>query len=1357
MKQIPILFSLVLAFGFMNAQETYRFRTDAPQGLNIESSTASGLSLHYALQEITLANIDYGDDKGQEIVLKGCFGAFAEGMPNLPAENHYIAVPNGAKVSVEVKEKGCKTLNDIDLLPSAPLQMNAENERPALRWEMSVFGKDASFPAKNVTIAQTTQIRGLDVVLLSVTPFRYNPVRKTLEVVYDMDIDIRFEGGNSQFGDARYRNPAWDNILRDLVINGDQLSDANYYDFLNEAIRNREEGCEYLIVIPDDPAFLAWADTLRRFRNRQGILTKVVTVTECGGNEPETIRNYILNAYENWTIPPAAVLLFAENHKGDPDFGIKPFIFISPPNVGHTYLYPSDNPFADMNGDSIPDLAISRIVTKYPSECQKQVEKLINYELNPPTEPHYYDHPVISSGYQQDKWFMITSQITNNFFRNNLGKHPTNNYMVVSENPHPTPPNSIWSNGENTQAVLDYFGPNGTQYIPQSIGSLHNWSNWNDKQPLIDAMSEGGFVTFYRDHSNQDAWSCPWFYNEDIPKIHSEWPTFIFSIGCLTNNYWDNWTTCLSESFLNADAGAIGAIGANTVTYSHYNDLFAWGMLDYFWPNFMPSLGSETEPLFAYPSFSLVAGKLFLSQQTFHPYSSNIEKVDKTLNLFSYLGETYLNLYTETPQKLNIVLVPYQNESQKKITLTAEENATVCIAKDGEILHIAMGTGQPLDFDLPEMQSGEQYQVTVTKQNRIRYQQDVTILPDVPLLVMEGYRFVDENEDAILEYGENASIDISLCNASVETSESREITLLCESPYVKIIQGSATCPTLPPNDHITLNDAFRVRIAHDTPDQTPITFKLLLDNGIFLQKIEFEHKVAAPVLSINSDFQFFTEDGKSSTHLLMDAVTYIKSTISNIGHAKSDPIDVRMFIKAPFVSVESQNDMFDGLECGESQPFTFKINPITNETKGAWLQTHIDAQSGPSHFFIDTIFPYGGIYETFETDMLNPLFTWENTPPYLWNYNETDAFQGKRCLEANPPKMKGSRMLLTTNGYIPQGKISFYFKTGLDEALSMVSTPQSGTGQSESFSCQEWTYQEASLCDNYVSISFLAYRFGDDGFVARIDNICFPPYHRPIAYAGGDLVSCQEHPVELSEAYAYDCESMLWTTDGDGHFDCDTIANAIYFPGNQDLANGSTTLTLSAFGNETFTSKTQIHFVDETNLGTIVGDSVVNRTTQSISLYSIENQKGLHFHWQLEPIEAGFIYDYGNTIGILWNLHEDTERVTLSVTTRNGCDITPTSKSIHLTNYSVSGSSPEFEVFPNPTDGKVNLVLGENLQGKAIIEVFNLLGERILYQDASHLRQGETISLDLSRMVSGLYIIKLSTENGSCSKKVSVR
>ena len=408
----------------MNAQEVYRFRTDAPQGLKTRTSTATALTLQYSIPEIAITTLDDGEVKGQEITLKGSFGSFAEGMPNLPFENHYIAVPKGATVRVEVKEKGCQTLSGIDLLPAAALQGNAAVGKPKMQKDMSVFGKDANFPEQNVAIAQTTQIHGLDVVMLSVTPFRYNPVRKTLEVIYDMDIEVRFEGGSGQFGDARYRNPAWDGILRDLVVNSDMLPEAHYYDLLNEAIRNGEEGCEYLIISPDDEDILAYADTLRQFRNKQGILTKVMSTTECGGNDASIIKSYIKNAYDNWAIPPAAVMIFSGIDTidvgsqyywwstGIPGF---PLLFKGYDNGFELldYHYSSDNPYADMNDDSIPDMALSRLPALNLEEYRTQVNKLIQYETDPPTRPDYYNKPIITSSYEENKWFLITSQSVN--------------------------------------------------------------------------------------------------------------------------------------------------------------------------------------------------------------------------------------------------------------------------------------------------------------------------------------------------------------------------------------------------------------------------------------------------------------------------------------------------------------------------------------------------------------------------------------------------------------------------------------------------------------------------------------------------------------------------------------------------------------------------------------------------------------------------------------------------------------------------------------------------------------------------------------------------------------------------------
>ena len=119
MKRIIVFFFTIFAFSLLNAQEAYRFRTDAPQGFSIESSTTTGLSLHYSVNEILVSDYDNDSTIGQEIIMKGCFGSFAEGLPNLPFENRYIAVPQGATVSLSIKENHCQTIRNVDLLPAA--------------------------------------------------------------------------------------------------------------------------------------------------------------------------------------------------------------------------------------------------------------------------------------------------------------------------------------------------------------------------------------------------------------------------------------------------------------------------------------------------------------------------------------------------------------------------------------------------------------------------------------------------------------------------------------------------------------------------------------------------------------------------------------------------------------------------------------------------------------------------------------------------------------------------------------------------------------------------------------------------------------------------------------------------------------------------------------------------------------------------------------------------------------------------------------------------------------------------------------------------------------------------------------
>ena len=1219
---------------------------------------------------------------------------------------------------------------------------------------MSVFGQDCNFPNQNVSIVQTTQIRGLDVVLLNITPFRYNPVRKTLEVIYDMDIDLRFEGGNGEFGEARYRNPDWDGILRNLVVNGDMLPETDYYELVNQAVKNREEGCEYLIISPDNEEILAWADTLKQFRSKQGVLTKVVTTTACGGDNAEAIKSYIQNAYEHWAIPPAAVMLFGNL----PAF---PLIFLNYAGTGENYDYYSDNPYADMNGDTIPDLTLSRLPAYCIEDYNTIINKIIQYETNPPSDPEYYGHPIITSGYEDNKWFLITSQAVDGFYRNKLGKQPRNYYMIYQHSSGPIPPpDTVWSTGYNTASVVDYFGPQGQNYIAQCPDTLNCWRNMFDNSYLLDALNRGSFLTLYRDHSGSDLWCCPWIDAIDLLRLtHPAAPTYLLSIGCHTGELFQTYyggnfyETPLIAAFCNDKIGALGGIGAATVTHSHYNDMLTWGLLDYIWPDFMPGLGSANAPAFSRPAYALVAGKLFLNQHVFMPgwWPGNITA---TQNVFHDLGETYLSLNTEVPQPIAIEAEPFSN-SQTEYTFTAENGAVVCLWHEDEILCVTRATGKPQVVSLPHLSIGDRFCFTATMQNRIRQEQKVTVVSsDQPFVYTQQFQINDSDPNRQLDAGELVDLDLSLFNSSQITSDHGTLTLICDSPYAEVVQGTASYTPIGPGANYAFKKAFQVKVSETVPDQATLEFIVQFNENENTHKDHFFLKANAPVLSISPEIHFQSPSGQPSTHVETEGKTNVYFTLNNIGHSEARYISAMLGIQAPFVDIETPVVTKFDLAPNETLTLAYTLNATSNSITGAWLPSQLKVQYGENVIHRDTILQYGGIFEDFESDELNPYFRWVNNGAHKWISCTEDPYEGQYCYASNadvstPSTLKAQLKQEYTNHHC---KLSFNYKTDENDTLTFY---YSSTHKIP-FSSEEWQYAEVDY--NGTDRTFYWSFKPTQTHQAKIDNICFPPQHTVIAFAGKEMLSCSGQPVDLRNAYAYDYEHLRWTTEGDGVFNDDSIVNPVYTPGNLDLANGVATLTLSALGNDTVISSTQIHFVDEISLGKLTGDSIVNKFNERVSHYAIGNQLGLHYHWQLEPANAGIIYEFGDAADILWNSFEDYREATLSVSIENDCATSPVSKNISFVGYGSAERHPiSFELFPNPTDGMVRLVVDETLQASAFIEVYDMLGVRSAVRNVSHLPKSGTLNLDLSRFSPGLYIVRLTTKEGSLSKKVSLR
>ena len=221
------------------------------QTFEVVSSTRSSLELSLKIDDYVIED--------QHITLNGIFLPNVAGMPDLPVVSRYVAIPRGSNVVLNVKDLVTETVSDVEIMPAPALPLDNDDTPMQYIRDEKVYSTNAFYPAEPVMASKPMKIRDVDVALVSVTPFQYNPVTNELVVTKKLDLEVVFEGGDGVFGgDPRYRSEGWDHIIRDMVINESILPDANYQSFIKDAVQRRDTGCEYLIITPDNPDFIAW-------------------------------------------------------------------------------------------------------------------------------------------------------------------------------------------------------------------------------------------------------------------------------------------------------------------------------------------------------------------------------------------------------------------------------------------------------------------------------------------------------------------------------------------------------------------------------------------------------------------------------------------------------------------------------------------------------------------------------------------------------------------------------------------------------------------------------------------------------------------------------------------------------------------------------------------------------------------------------------------------------------------------------------------------------------------------------------------------------------------------------------------
>ena len=1351
-RKLIVLFALTVSLLTSYAQTGKYHYPDsrAKSGLHLKAQKSSSMDLVYSITDFEVKEKQINGQSMHEIIFPAQILPNASGAPNIPGNGYLLAIPNGSSTSVEIVSMREEIIENVDMEPAPEIPWDTDDQPLRQLKNQTIYSQNAFYPATPVQLSAKASLRGIEVVRLGITPYQYNPATRQLKVLRDIEIRVITEGGDGTYGTDRLRSRWWDPIIKNSVLNSEVIPALDYSKRTKSNYREGEY--EYLIISPNDQEFVSWSDSIRRFRNMQGIHTGVVTMGEINAVNAIALESYINTIYATWETPPAAVLLLG-------DYGT---------NLNNSIISPiwdnycaSDNILSDIDNDHLPDIVFARITAQNAEQLEVMINKFIHYETSPPTNPDFYNHPITALGWQTERWFQICSETVGGFWKNELGKEPVRINEVYEGNPSVDP----WSYAPNTESVMDYFGPDGLGYITETPGELGDWwgGNAND---INQAINQGAFMLQHRDHGGESGWGEPAYNKNSISGLTNTDLTFVFSINCLTGKY-NSGSEVFTEKFhrytFNGEAsGALGLIAASEVSYSFVNDAFVWGLYDYMWPEFMPDYGGNfPETHGVLPAFANVYGKIFLDY-TGWPYNTNNKVV--TYNLFHHHGDAFLNVYTEVPQDLTVSYDPVILSGVPTFEITADAGSLICLSADGQILAVAEGTGEPQEMAVDFILPGTMVDLVVTKQNYYRYHdQLLCVPPSGPYLINTQSNILNQNGNGFICFSENGSLSAALKNVGTEVAANVVVELTCEDSFILFTDATEAYGAIEAGAELLIENGFAFTVADNVPDQHEVIFVLTATSDESTWNSEVTLTLNAPALK-QQTFRLIEVLGNANGIVDAGETYALHFDVINQGHTATPELASMLATESEWVQLlsETQNTETLLVDSVFSSYFVFEVSG--NTPLGHEIIFVNNNQSG-LYGISDSVFVKVGVMvEDWETgDLLK--FEWVNDPNNPWEIDQVIKQEGNFSLgSADVAPSQMSVLTLAYQNYSADS-ISFYRKTATFEGQGMLVFLLDGQEKNRWSGETDWEKVTYPLSAGKHTFIWMFLKYGDsDGLADRVwvDNIVLPQLEYATVWAGFDREVCDAQHVQLNGT-ATNFETLVWTTSGSGVFDDPQQLETLYAPSDEDFSSGEFTLTLTSTGLSGQQLYDQVVCnvlpVPQPASFSMEFDTVYTVATPSTDLVGETSEYATDYLWTLSPELAGEIVFSAQNATVNWN-PVFSGQATIGYQGVNDCAAGELSeKTVIVSNATSVEERPmllNFEVFPNPNTGRFTIRLSLAESTDIQLYMLDMAGRRIWKKELNSITQ-TNLAYPAEKLQPGVYQLFLLSDELKTVRKIVVQ
>lgn len=506
--------SVTLSMGDQGAEEP----TESSEVIMV-NETSIKLTISFPTFEFGSVSMDEEDYATVKVPGEGFTTAVGEAK--LPQIKYILEIPQGAEPKTLITSNSWKStsLKDLSLpekiVPVQPSVLKIPETKEKFVIDNKYYSTNEFSPDSIVNITDIGEIRERRFALVEFSPIQYNPKSGEIKTITNCEIVINLPGSNMEKTYEkikRYSTPSFENLYGVLFEN---------YGYYEKEINLREDQ-GYLIIVYD--GFVDEIQTLADLKESKGFETTITKTSDIpGGETKENIKDYIEEAYNEWTTPPSYVLLVGDTPQIPTYYGTT-----SGPTAVDLY-------YVTINSeDYFPDIFIGR----FPASTKSHVTAMVNKTV-------YYEQGKFNS----TEWIKKAAFMAGN-----------DNYHI-------------------TEATHNFVIETFLESDNYTYDKLYEVTYGAQTQDVTDALNDGRSLAIYSGHGSPSGWADgPPFYQSDVRALtNKDMYPFVCSHACSTNTFND--AECFGETWLREEGKAgLAFWGASASTYWNEDDILEKGM-----------------------------------------------------------------------------------------------------------------------------------------------------------------------------------------------------------------------------------------------------------------------------------------------------------------------------------------------------------------------------------------------------------------------------------------------------------------------------------------------------------------------------------------------------------------------------------------------------------------------------------------------------------------------------------------------------------------------------------------------------------------------------------------------------------